>query len=49
MKPFYIYETKNCNNILNENYQTIREDKKICRICYTYFTNAPKGLKFQHK
>ena len=29
IKPFYIYETKNSNNILIENYQTIREDEKI--------------------
>ena len=47
IKPFYIYETKNSNNILNENYQTIREDEKICKIFYTYFTNVTKGLKFQ--
>ena len=43
IKPFYIYETKNSNNILNENYQTMREDEKIC---YTYFTNVTKGPKF---
>ena len=47
IKPFYIYETKNSNNILNENYQTIREDEKICKIFYTYFTNVTKGLKFR--
>ena len=45
--PFYIYETKNSNNILNENYETIREDEKICKIFYTYFTNVTKGLKFR--
>ena len=47
IKPFYIYETKNSNNILNENYQTIREDEKICQIFYIYFTNVTKGLKFR--
>ena len=45
--PFYIYETKNSNNILNENYETMREDEKICKIFYTYFTNVTKGLKFR--
>ena len=45
-KPFYIYETKNSNIILNENYQTIRKDVKICKIFDTYFTNVTKGLKF---
>ena len=47
IKPFYIDETKNSNNILNENYQTIREDEKICTIFYTYFTNVTECLKSQ--
>ena len=47
IKPFYIDETKNSNNILNENYQTIREDEKICKIFYTYFTNVTECLKSQ--
>ena len=47
IKPFYIYETKNSNNILNENYQTIREDEKICKMFYTYYINVTKGLKSQ--
>ena len=46
-KPFYIYEPTNNNNILNENYQTKREDEKICKIFYAYFTNVTKGLKFR--
>ena len=32
IKPFYIQETKNSNNILTENYQTISEDEKICKM-----------------
>ena len=32
IKPFYIYETKNSNNILNENYETIREGEKIWKM-----------------
>ena len=47
IKPFHIYEIKNSNNILHENYQTIREDEKICKIFYNYFTNVTKGLKSQ--
>ena len=42
-----MYETKNSNNILNENHQTIRLDEKICKTFYTYFTNVTKGLKFR--
>ena len=45
--PFYIYETKNSNNILNEKYRTIREDEKVYKIFYTYFTTVNKSLKFQ--
>ena len=47
IKPFCISQTKNSNNILNENYQTSREDQKICKTFYTYFTNVTKGLKFR--
>ena len=47
IKPFYIYESKNSNNILTENYQTIREDEKICKMFCTYITNVTKGLKFR--
>ena len=46
-KPFYIYEPTNNNNILNENYQIIRQDEKICKIFYAYFANVTKGLKFR--
>ena len=45
IKPFHIYEIKNSNNILHENYQTIWEYEKICKIFYNYFTNVTKGLK----
>ena len=47
IKPFYIFEPKNSNNILNKNYQSIREDDKICKNFYTCFTNVTKGLKFR--
>ena len=33
--------------ILTENYQTIREDEKICKIFNTFFTNVTKGLKLR--
>ena len=33
--------------ILTENNQTVREDKAICQIFNTYFTNVTKGLKLQ--
>ena len=47
-KPFFIDKTKNSINIiLTENYQTIREDEKICKIFNTYFTNVKKGLKLR--
>ena len=32
---------------MKTNYQTIREDEKICNIFYIYFTNVTKGLKFR--
>ena len=48
IKPFFTDKTKNSNDIiLNENYQTIREDEKICKIFNTYFTNVIKGLKLR--
>ena len=47
IKPFYISETNNSNNIPIENHQTIREDEKICKVFYTYFTNVTKGLMFR--
>ena len=55
IKPFFIGKTKNSktklknsnNSILTENFQTIREDEKICKIFNTYFTNVTKGLKLR--
>ena len=38
-------KNKSTNNIiLTENNQTVREDKKICQIFNTYFTNITKDL-----
>ena len=46
IKPFFTDKTKNNTNIiLTENYQTIREHEKICKIFYTYFTNVTKDLQ----
>ena len=46
IKLFFTDKTKNSNNItLNENYQTITEDEKICKTFNTYFTNVTKGVK----
>ena len=48
IKPFFTDKTKNSNNIiLTENYQTIREDEKICKIFNTCFTNVIKGFKLR--
>ena len=48
VKPFFTDKTKNNNNIiLTENYQTIREYEKMCKIFNIYFTNINKGLKLQ--
>ena len=45
-RPFFTDKTKSSNNIiLTENYQTVRENEKICKIFNTYFTNVTKGLK----
>ena len=45
-KLFFTKKTKTTNiMILTENIQTVREDKKICQIFNTYFTNATKCLK----
>ena len=39
-------KNKTTNNIiLTENNQTVRENKAICQIFKTYFTNVTKGLK----
>ena len=46
IKPFYIYETKNSNNILNENYQTIREDEKIIKFFILILPMSPKVSSF---
>ena len=43
MKPFFTDKTKNSNNIiLNENFQAMWEDEKMCKIFNTYFTNVIK-------
>ena len=48
IKSFFTEKTKTTNNIiLTENYQTVREDKTICQIFNTYFTNITKGLKLR--
>ena len=42
--------SKTTNNIiLSENNQTVREDKAICQIFNTYFTNVTKGLKLRQE
>ena len=39
---------KNNNNIiLTENYQTIREDEKTCKVFNTYFTYVTKSIKLR--
>ena len=41
-------KTKSSNNIiLTENYQTIREDEKICKVFNTYFTHVTKGINLR--
>ena len=48
IKPFFTDKAKNSNNIiLTEDFQTIWEDEKICKIFNTYFTNVTKGLKLR--
>ena len=48
IKPSFTEKNKTTNNIiLTENNQTVREDKTICQIFNTCFTNVTKGLKFQ--
>ena len=48
IKPFFTEKNKTTNNIiLTENNQTVREDKAICQIFNTYFTNVTKGLKLR--
>ena len=48
IKPFFTEKNKTTNNtILIKNNQTIREDKTICQIFNTYFTNVTKGLKLR--
>ena len=48
IKPFFTEKNKTTNNIiLSENNQTVREDKAICQIFNTYFTNVTKGLKLR--
>ena len=47
-KPFFTEKSKTTNNIiLTENNQTMREDRKICQIFNTYFTNITKDLKLR--
>ena len=44
IKPFFSDKTKSSNNItLTENYQTLREDEKICKIFNTYFNQRPQS------
>ena len=48
IKPFFKEKNKTTNNIiLTQNNQTVREDKVICQIFNTYFTNVTKGLKLR--
>ena len=48
IKPFFTEKGKTTNNIiLTENNQTVREDRKICQIFNTYFTNITKDLKLR--
>ena len=48
IKPFLTEKNKTTNNIiLTESNQTVREDKAICQIFNTYFTNITKGLKLR--
>ena len=48
IKPFFTEKSKTTNNIiLTENNQTVREDRKICQIFNTYFTNITKDLKLR--
>ena len=48
IKPFFPEKSKTTNNIiLTENNQTVREDRKICQIFNTYFTNITKDLKLR--
>ena len=45
IKPFFTEKSKTTDNIiLIKNNQTVREEKKICQIFNTYFTNVTKGL-----
>ena len=44
IKPFFTEKNKTTNNIIvTEN----REDKAICQMFNTYFTNVTKGLKLR--
>ena len=48
IKPFFTEKSKTTNNIIStENNQTVREDKTICQIFNTYFTNITKDLRLQ--
>ena len=48
IKLFFTEKDKTTNYIiLTENNETVREDKKICQICNTYFKNVTKGLKLR--
>ena len=47
IKPFFTEKNKTTNNIiLTENNQTVREDKTICQIFNTYFTNLTRVSSF---
>ena len=48
IKPFLTEKNKTINNIiLTESNQTVREDKAICQIFNTYFTDVTKDLKLR--
>ena len=48
IKPFLTEKNKTTNNIiLTENDQTVSEDKAICLIFNSYFTNVTKDLKLR--
>ena len=48
IKSLFTEKNKTTTNIiLTESNQTVREDKAICQIFNTYFTNITKGLKLR--
>ena len=49
IKTIFAEKSKTTTNIiLTENDQTVREEKAICQIFNTFFTNVTKDLKLRH-